>query len=133
MGIVSRFKALNLPADECVVVGGGVIDALGLRQTNDIDVVASKRLFDQLKLSPGWQEELAYGDTHLTKDDAEVWRDWGKEPWLSFAELKADCVVIDGVQFANPKTVLRWKKLKNRPKDAVDIKLLTEYLGSVSV
>jgi len=38
MNIVGRLKKLNLPLGQRVVVGSGILDALGIRPAHDIDL-----------------------------------------------------------------------------------------------
>ncbi|MFA5841907.1 MAG: hypothetical protein WC835_03050 [Candidatus Paceibacterota bacterium] len=44
MNIAQRVKKLNFPIGEYVVVGSGLLDALGLRKANDIDVAITQKL-----------------------------------------------------------------------------------------
>jgi hypothetical protein len=126
MSIIERFLKLDLPAEQCVVIGSGILDALGLRKSDDIDLAVSPELFSQLQVMDGWVSEEKHGEIFLLKDDVEVWQDWGTDEESSFSNLYKNSVVIQGVHFANPQFVLGWKKQRNREKD---IQLLEEYLN----
>lgn len=128
MTIVERFLALGLPADRCVVIGSGILDALDLRRSTDIDLVVDQTLFGQLQESGDWSEEARYGETVLLKDDAEVWLSWGSEGIPNFTDLYSTGMTVDGVRFASPEFVLEWKKAQRREKDLRDIELLEGYL-----
>lgn len=128
MTIVERFLALNLPADHCVVIGSGILDALGLRKSDDIDLVVSPELFARLRDTEGWAAQEKYNATVLLMGDVEAWEDWGANDEASFANLYKDSLIVGGVHFANPQYVLAWKKQRNREKDIKDIQLLEEYL-----
>ena len=58
MNIVERIKKLNLPVGHYVVVGSGVMDALGMRPAHDIDIAVTPELFKTLRTSGVWEEEL---------------------------------------------------------------------------
>lgn len=128
MTIVERFLALGLPADQCVVIGSGVLDALGLRSSGDIDLVVTTQLFRELQQSGTWQSEQRHGETVLLKGDAEAWLSWGSEGEPNFSILQADGVTINGVTFAHPQFVLGQKRETGRQKDINDVQLLEEYL-----
>ena len=55
--VLAELNALDLPAAEYVVVGGAVLAVWDLRDTEDIDLVVTQRLFDQLA-ARGWQRKL---------------------------------------------------------------------------
>lgn len=128
MTIIERFLALGLPADQCVVIGSGVLDALGLRPSGDIDLVVTVQLFRELQQSGKWQSKQRHGEVVLLRDDVEVWLSWGSEGKANFSTLRAEGVTIEGVTFAHPGFVLDWKKEKGRQKDLDDVQLLEEYL-----
>ena len=44
MNIIEKAKKLNFPAGEYVIVGSGTLDALGIRQANDLDVAVLPEL-----------------------------------------------------------------------------------------
>ncbi len=128
MTIVRRFQELGLPADQCVVIGSGILDALGLRESDDIDLVVSSDVFATLQADGSWTAKEKHNDIVLLKDDAEVWQDWGADEEASFLSLYENSVIIDGVHFVNPQFLLAWKKQQSREKDVKDIQLLEEYL-----
>lgn len=130
MSIVQRVKLLHLPLDQLVVIGSGVVDALGLRRSSDIDLVVSDELFVRLQNGGAYQVNQRHGDTVLESDGVEIWRDWGNE--LPFDILYRDGVTIDGITFCHPATVLQWKQRHDRPKDQVDIRLLQQYLDKTA-
>lgn len=125
-----RVKALGLPLDQCIVIGSGVMDALGIRKSADIDLVVSNELFAELK-TQGWRVEVKHNEEVLLKDDVEAWLSWGiSGDMLTFEGLLLQSIVIDGVQFCTPVYLMKWKQHKARPKDIADVKLLEEYAQS---
>lgn len=130
MPIVDRIKVLNLPEGQFVVIGSGVMDALGLRAAHDIDLVVTPALFEALKTADGWHLAEKHGEQVLLRADAEVWLSWGSPDGRpNFADLYENGVTIDTIRFADPEFVRDWKLRANRPKDAADIRLLNEYLA----
>lgn len=129
MSIIDRFHQLGVPADQSVIIGSGILDALALRPSRDIDLVVSSDLFTSLQASGEWQVTVVHDETVLTKDDAEVWLSWGSAGVPNFTKLYDGGVTIGGVRFADPRFVIEWKRQNAREKDLRDIQLLEEYLS----
>jgi len=125
MTIVDRVRELGLPAGQFVVIGSGVLDALGLRPSGDVDLAVSDTLFDQLK-ADGWRVTARRDGEVLERGDVEAWHGWG--PDADFERLLAGSVMIDEIHFANPQFVIDRKRQRGSAKDLTDIKLLEEYL-----
>lgn len=51
LSILDKVKALNLPLGEYVVAGAGILEALNIRETNDIDLAVTKDLHRRLRES----------------------------------------------------------------------------------
>lgn len=131
MAIIDRIKEINLLDGHYVVVGSGVMDALGLREAHDIDLVVSPAYFKELRANPDFTVEQKYGEEMLVRDDVEVWQGWGgPNDQPNFVDLYDNGVTIGDIRFANPTFVRDWKVAKARPKDAADVVLLNEYLQS---
>ena len=130
MAITSRIKALGLPDGQFVVIGSGVMDALGLREAQDIDLVVRHELFELLKADKAWNVGEEHGETVLTHEDVEDWLGWGTaDGQPNFDVLYDGGITIDDIRFANPEFVRDWKRAANRPKDIEDIRLLEDYLA----
>jgi len=128
MSTIERVTKLSLPADQFVVIGSGVLDALKLREAGDVDLIVTPVLFQSLK-EAGWESKTKYDEEYLEKGDVEVWLSWGSVDRMpNFNELFNDSVTIEGVRFANPRFVINWKKQRASEKDLKDIALLEEYL-----
>lgn len=123
--IVARVKALGLPLEEVIVIGSGLLDAYGLRDAHDVDLVVSKELFEQLKQADRFEKEIRHNDEVLLGDDLEIWLDWG----ASFEDLMQQAVTVDGVRFAAPETIIEHKQQRGSEKDLNDIRLLREYMN----
>ena len=128
MEIINRIHQLNFDSNKFVIIDSGVMDALGLRTADDIDLVVTEDFFRELADRDDWTIKPARGGYMLAKDDVKVALDWGDLSW-DFESLYKNSLYIEGIAFASPEDVLRWKKQQNRPKDTKDIELLENYLS----
>ena len=129
MSIIHRVEALNLPPEEFVVIGSGILDALRLRESGDVDLVISPDLFAMLQNDDSWNVGEKRGEPIVTKGDTEAFLSWGSVGRVpNFRELYDAGVAIEGIRFANPHFVMRWKQGRGMQKDLRDIALLEEYL-----
>lgn len=131
----NKLATLGLSARNSVVIGSGILDALGIRKSNDIDVVVDKETYAHLKESGRFQEERHYGRSVLVNDSFEVNTHWGvlgKDQTLS--DLVEQSITIDDVCYIALDFLLAVKKswLQDnsvRQKDVDDVKLIEEYLA----
>jgi len=128
MSIIERVKRLECPLDQCVVIGSGLLDALGLRSSGDIDLVVSRELFEKLRLSGEYQLSVRHDQRMLERDDVEIWQTWGNRDELSFEVLYQEGVSVDGVRFSHPSVIIGFKKNRGMEKDSKDVALLEEYI-----
>lgn len=134
---IRKVKALNLPSGEYVVFGGGPFVVHGIRETRDIDLFVTSRLYEALR-AKGWKEEdwdLIEGQflSHGICQADDTWNYGTYNPTPEELIERAD--MIDGVPFAPLVDVLRWKeefwKAFGRPKDLADIELIRGYMESL--
>ena len=74
-----RVKELGLPLDQMIIIGSGILDQLGIRQSADIDVAAGQAVLEEIARSGGWAEKLDKNQRqYLVKRDgsAEIWDGW---------------------------------------------------------
>ena len=127
-----KVKALNLPLDQIIVIGSGILDQLGIRPASDIDLAASSDLMKKLSEESGdWLKKFDDNQRfYFVKDDgsAEVWDGWEFDRQaVSYGELLSQSVEYDGVRFVNLEFLSRWKKWRSREKDVQDVKLIDEW------
>lgn len=120
--IIKRVKALQFPPEEMVVIGSGLLDALGLRSSDDIDLAVSDALFTKLEESGEYARYIKHDELCLIKGDIEIWKTWGRD--APFASLKAEATTIEGIKFVNKEFLINWKLQSGRPKDLRDVALL---------
>ena len=65
-----------------MVIGGGILEALGLRNTNDVDVVVTPELLKIIKESKKYKEEIKSGQVFLSGDKIDIGTklDWENSP-----------------------------------------------------
>ena len=130
MMIIEKLRQLDLPTDEYVVIGGGLLDALGLRPANDIDLVVSQALYARLKDTGRYDVTTKNGEERLEQEALEIWRSWNHgehEHEPNFEALFAESVVVDAIHFVNPQYLIDRKSERGTPKDLADIALLKAY------
>ena len=74
-----RVKELGLPLDQIIIIGSGILDQLGIRQSIDIDVAARSEVLEKLAHDDGWIEKVdKHQRQYLVKCDGsvEVWDGW---------------------------------------------------------
>ena len=129
MNIIEKIKKLNLTMGEYVIIGSGILDALGIRKANDIDISALPQLYSRLRATGEWNEEERYGKIFLKRNGIEInpQLSWSAYP-TSTEEAISSAMIIDGIPFMNLKELRKFKKALGRYKDFADIILIDEYL-----
>ena len=128
--VTQELRALSLPADEYVVVGGGVLAIHGIRETEDIDLVVSERLFTDLQ-TRGWRAKTRpNGKPGLKHGLVEAYLDVNCESFeRSTSWLLEHAQVLDGIPTIDLETLARFKAGYGRPKDLLDLTLLRKRSG----
>lgn len=124
MSTAERVKALGFPLDAVVVIGSGLLDQLGLRQSDDLDLIISPDLFERISNDSAYQTGEKDGDHYCVKADLDIWDGWQE---LSFDDLKRSAQQLDGVLFIATDVLIRKKQQRGLPKDLRDIALLEGY------
>ncbi|QQS69887.1 hypothetical protein IPP75_01990 [Candidatus Saccharibacteria bacterium] len=131
--IIERVKELGLPEGQYIVFGSAPMALAGLRETNDIDLLVTVEVREQLANS-GWAEvrkgENDHPVTHDVFEAHDAWNFDAYQPTLD--ELLSRAVVQNGVPFASLEDVRRWKEAADRPKDVADRKLIRDYQARLS-
>ncbi len=128
-----RVHQLGLPLDQVIVVGSGLLGHLGLRQSDDVDLLAAPELFDELDASDAWEKrhDAQRHETYFVNEKvgAEVWFSLPDESGpLDHQTLLADVETHDGVKFMSLERTKNWKSWNGRDKDLADVRLLEKYL-----
>ena len=128
--VIRELRALSLPEDQYVVVGGGVLALLGLRDTEDIDLVVTENLFSLL-LQKGWRAKTRpNGKPGLKRGVIEAYLDVNCETFeRSTSWLLEHAQVVEGIPTTDLETLAGFKAGYGRPKDLLDLTLLSERAG----
>ncbi|MDD5750505.1 MAG: hypothetical protein PHU56_02545 [Candidatus Pacebacteria bacterium] len=134
LDIKNKLDELGFNADNAVVIGSGVLNALGIRPSNDIDAVTTELKYRELASDGHLKKTIKRGQEILANDLFEIMTSWTVlgEAW-NFERLFEDSILIGGVRYANVQFMLRvkrsWVANKDvRQKDLDDIKLMEAYL-----
>lgn len=113
---------------EYVVVGSGLLDALGIRDATDIDVAVSQKLLKKLQATRKYKEEWRYNKLFLVGDKIDVITqlNWDKYPTTVEKAIET-AIVIDGVPFMNIDEMILFKIALGREKDFKDVELMKKY------
>ena len=126
-----RVKELGLPLDQMIIIGSGILDQLGIRQSADIDVATNREVLEKIARSGGWAEKLDKNQRqYLVKHDGsvEIWDGWEIDGRVvEYDELLDYAVEYDGVKFVSLDFLRRWKNWRGREKDMQDVKLIDEW------
>ena len=127
-----KVKALNLPLDQIIAIGSGILDQLGIRPASDIDLAASPDLMKNLSEKSGdWIKKFDDNQRfYFVKDDgsAEVWDGWDFDGQaVSYDDLLDYAVEYDGVRFVDLEFLRKWKSWRGREKDVRDVELIDEW------
>jgi hypothetical protein len=127
--IIEKIKVLNFPQDQYVVIGSGIMSALGIRDAGDIDISVLPELHKKLCSDNTWKQDERYQKIFLTKVGIEInpelsWEDYP----TTTEEAVRTATIIDGVPFLNLEELKKFKKALGREKDFKDIELINDYL-----
>ena len=129
MDIFQSIRALDLASGEFVVVGGGILVALGLLPWDeDIDLAVRPSLFKAFKASGEWRTEYWQQKEVLKKGIYDVgvsFGDWNLEQLLS------DALWIQDIPFISLAKLLLWKRAMGRARDLQHSKLIEDYLSGL--
>lgn len=131
-----NLKELGLNSENAIVVDSGILQALAIRKSKDIDLVVTQKIYDSLKNSGKFTVSKNHGREILKANIFKIGTDWvvlGKS--YKFEDFKDDSLVIDEVRYITLDLLYKAKKSwvderSARPKDIEDIQLMEEYLKS---
>lgn len=130
-----ELEKIGLNPDNSVVIGSGILSALGIRESKDIDLVVDQENYNRLKSDGHFKKETNHVGTEILTDDVfEIgvgWNVLGKN-WM-FNDFLDKSEIINGVRYHTLEFLLEVKRswLKDsdvRQKDFDDVKLIEDYL-----
>lgn len=128
MNIIEKIKELNLPSGQYVIVASSVLDVLGIRKAQDIDIAVTKNLFQKMRQTGEWKEIEKYDKIFLEKEGFDIipQLDW-ENYTTTTEEAISSALVIEGIPFMNLNELIKFKTALGREKDFKDIELIKEY------
>ena len=131
MNIVEEVKKLGFPIGKYVVIGGGTLEALGIRETNDVDISVTPDFFEELQKTGLWKETKCWGAPFLKQGNVDINArlNWDAYPTTTEEAIES-AIMIGGVPFMNIHELRKFKVAFGREKDMLDVRLIDEYLKS---
>jgi len=128
MKITDRVKHLQLPVGSYAVFGSGPLEAHGLRDAKDLDIIVTPEYFRECRKDPKWRA-IKLRDHHesLEWGSVAMFDSWAPDSW-DIPRMIREAEMIDGVPFVRLETVADWKRIRNTEKDREDVRLIEEYL-----
>lgn len=119
--LLEEVKTLNLDIKEYAVFGSGPLAVRGLRESNDIDIIVTEKLWENLEKQNDVQ------DDRIIIGNVEIWHNW--KPWIEDIEqLIKSAELIKETPHVQLKYIKEWKKKMGREKDLQDIRLIEKFL-----
>ena len=124
---------LSLNKENSVVIGSGILNALGLKESHEVDVVVDKEtLLELLRNYNVIETTNEYGAILYTNGIVEFSDRWYMDDFmkdLTYEDLIKQTTIIDGVRYIELDVLLKVKEHLRREKDIPDIELIKEYLN----
>ncbi len=127
--LLTLLAELQLDASQFAVFGSGPLAIRGLRETNDLDVIVTRKLWHELatQYTPADHE---HGLKRIQIRDVEILDGWFPSVGDN-EELIREADIIDGVRFVRLGKVIEWKRLRGEPRDFRDIQLIEDFLSRI--
>ncbi len=131
MSIISKVKELQFPSGQYVVIGSGIMEALGIREAQDVDIAVTSELYNNLYNIKEWHKEMSHDKIYLKRDNVEIipQLNWDKYSTTT-KEAILSSTLIKGVSFMNLVELKKFKMALGREKDFKDIELIDKYLNN---
>src|SRR5258708_35497243 len=125
---------LGLNSNNSIVIGSGILKALKIRQSKDIDLVVTFEVYNFLKRTGKFRVTENHSREILVNNKFEIGTNWvvlGKS--YEFKDFMKDSLIIDGIRYITLDFLYEAKKswLEHadvRPKDIKDVELIENYL-----
>ena len=130
--VFKRISYLPLDSDDYIIMGSGVMFALGLKKLDeirDIDLLVTNKGWEKVKnLTKNYHNKtLNYSHLYLFNKRIEIFNAWIPGDYIP-EELIKNAIKIGQFNFASIEDTIRWKKQLHRDKDIKDIDMLLHYL-----
>ena len=130
--VLKSLEELALPEGTYMVMGSGILDALGIRKAHDVDLVVSNDTYEQLLLD-GWSKKVSSdGHQGIEQGLIEAYKNWTDNDGAvkSLSEILLDAQWVNGIPFNSLAKLSLYKARRGQAKDFADLVLINEYLAS---
>lgn len=129
--VLEDLRQLALPEGRYMVMGSGILDALGIRPAEDVDLVVGDEVYESLA-QQGWSQAIASnGSPRLEQGVFQVYDRWLDESEVKKLEqLLPDAQWVDGVAYNSLAKLVFYKQRRGRDKDLQDVELMKPYLDN---
>jgi len=133
--IIDVVKELGLVDGEYTVIGSAILEVLGIRKAEDVDIVFSRGLYKKLRQSEGWEEfyfDEGKNEQGIRHQGGEVNGFWycprvGLDE-NTVREMMDRAIDLDGVKFVSLEDTMKYKGRMGREKDLRDIEPIKQYM-----
>ncbi len=130
---------IGLNSENSIVIGSGILGALGIRKSHDIDLVVTQEKYGLLKKSGKFEIKQNHGREILADNLFEIGTSWNVlDKNYKFEDFKSESLIMDDVRYITLDFLHKVKKswLKDvdvRQKDTDDVKLIEKYVQNNKV
>lgn len=136
MNIKAILSEAHLDSDNAIVIGSGILNALELRKSDDVEVIVSDQVYNNIQKNGSFKEKDTKGRMSLESGLLDVGKSWTivDQQW-TFESLLEHSIVIDDVRYITVEFLCNAKTswLLNgefRQKDKDDVVLMNTYLDA---
>ncbi len=123
MKFEEELKKLNLPLGQYAIFGSGPLAIRGLRENNDIDIIVTDKLWQNLTKK---YKKFIVESNHIRIGHISIFHNW--LPWFPDASsLIKEAEIINNLPFVKLKHVKQWKEKSPKQKDKDDLTLLKQW------
>src|SRR3972149_2458975 len=125
-------KKLNLPVGQYAITGSGPMGIRNLKIINDIDIIVTSNLWDELALKYEVFEDEVIQKIVIPDSFIEIFNEnsFKKEKSeINFFDRIKNSEIIEGFSFESLENILFYKRKMAREKDLKDIKLIEGWLN----
>jgi hypothetical protein len=123
---IKKLKELGYPLEKMLIVGSGIMALYGIKDNDDIDIWATRDVFNKIRRDPRF---LSTGKLYKTRDDTiEVGAGVVGLQGQKVEDYLKRAVKANGFYFWTLNDLMKWKKMMGRPKDLDDIQKINDYV-----
>jgi len=129
-------KRANVSRNNVTIGAGGYLGAMGIKESNDLDVWVDRQAFSRLSNAGGRSGVAGSGtpkiDFRTPMGEIECFTG----PWITKGVDYAghrDTVVFDGFRHWSQAKTIRWKRAMGRDKDRADLKRMMNKTAAFEI